>query len=66
MANARCVTHKLIVSAMTILFLFQIAMLLGSMSIQFEKLRIIEKQRTLVLTSEARSITKRRKVPSRQ
>ena len=50
MMNAKWVTHTLIVSAITTLFLFQMAMLAGFVSNDFGELKKMGKQRRLRLT----------------
>jgi len=66
MMNAKWVTHTLIVSAITTLFLFQMAMLADSVSIEFGEPKGIRKQRRFGLTCEALSIAKKRKAPGSQ
>ena len=51
---------------MTILFLFHIAILTGSMSIHFRKLKVLVRQRVWGLTCGARSTTKLRKATGSQ
>ena len=63
MMNAKWVTHTLIVSAITTLFLFQMAMLAGFVSNDFGELKKMGKQRRLRLTCEVLLIAKKRKVP---